>query len=263
MHRIRVRFVSAAAILVLPAIFTGAYVTAFGQAVQGKIEFEVASIKPAAPGRDGGRVRTLPGGQTFTASNVALKNLIMTAYSLRADQVSGGPGWVNSDGYDIEAKANRPSSPDELMLMLQTLLTDRFKLILRDDKKVQPVYALALEKAGPNMKQNKNRSEPLFFPVGLGHYTASNVSMSYLAWSLGRFSDVGRVVVDKTGLSGGYDFELQFTPEQNAPNPQDAVPPDSGPSLFTAVREQLGLRLESTKEPVDFFTIDHAERPEN
>src|ERR1700722_15091464 len=131
------------------------------------------------------------------------------------------------------------------MLMLQTLLTERFKLILRNDEKVQPVYTLVVEKASPNLKQNKNRGEPLFFPAGLRHYTGSNVSMSYLAWSLGRFPDVGRVVVDKTGLTGGYDFELQFTPEQNAPTPQEAVPPDSGPSLFTAVREQLGLRLES------------------
>jgi uncharacterized protein (TIGR03435 family) len=237
---------------------------AVGQSGHGRIEFDAASVKPAAPGREGGRVRTLPGGHTFTASNVALiRNLIMTAYSLRADQVSGGPGWVNSDDYDIEARANRPSGPDELMLMLQTLLADRFKLILRDDRKVQPVYALVLEKAMPNFKRNESRSEPLFFPVASGHYKAGNVSMSYLAGSLGRFPDVGRVVMDKTGLSGGYDFDPQFTQQLNGPRPQDADPADSGPSLFTAVREQLGLKLESTKEPVDFFTIDDAERPEN
>jgi uncharacterized protein (TIGR03435 family) len=247
MRRMKVPFLPVAAILALSAV-------GFGQPGHGKIEFDVASIKPAAPGRDGGRVRTLPGAQTFTASNVALKNLIMTAYSLRADQVTGGPGWVNSDGYDIEAKANRPSGPDELMLMLRTLLTDRFKLIFRDEKQVQPVYALVFEKAAPNIKRNENRSELLFFPVGLGHYTGRNVPMSYLAWSLGRFPDVGRVVVDKTGLSGGYDFDLQFTQELNGPKPQDGGPADSGPSLFTAIREQLGLRLESTKEPVDLLS---------
>jgi uncharacterized protein (TIGR03435 family) len=250
--------------LLVPILTILASVVVLGQPAPGKIEFDAASIKPAAPsGRDGGRVRTLPGGQTFTASNVALRNLIMTAYSLRADQVSGGPGWVNSDGYDIEAKANRPSSPDELMRMLQTLLTDRFKLILRNDKKVQPVYALVVEKTVPNFKPNNSRSELLFFPVALGHYTGSNVPMPYLAWFLGRFPDVGRVVVDKTGLSGGYDFDLQFTQQLNGPRPQDGDPADSGPSLFTAIREQLGLKLELTKEPVDFFTIDHAERPEN
>src|SRR5271168_4896260 len=84
---------------------------AFGQAGAKPDEFDAATTKPAAPGsRDGGRVRTLAGGQTFTASNVALKYLIVTAYSLRPDQVAGGPAWVNSDGYDIEAKANRPAS---------------------------------------------------------------------------------------------------------------------------------------------------------
>ncbi len=87
--------------------------------------------------------------------------------------------------------------------------------------------------------------------------------MSYLAWSLSRLPDVGRVVVDKTGLTGGYDFELQFTPELSAPKPPDGAPTDSGPSLFTAIRDQLGLKLESAKEPIDFFTIEHAERPEN
>jgi uncharacterized protein (TIGR03435 family) len=203
-------------------------VAAFGQAVTSRPSFEVATIKPPATGsRDGGRVRTLAGGQTFTASNVALKNLIMTAYSLRVDQISGGPAWVNSDGYDIEAKAGHPSSPDELMLMLQALLADRFQLILRDEKKVQPVYVLAVDKAMPNLKPNSNRSEPLFFPLGLGHDSGSNVSMSSLAWSLGRFPDVARVVSDKTGLKGGFQL--------NTPSP-DGAPIGAGASLFTTER---------------------------
>ncbi len=129
---LKTRFMLPAAILSLSAV---AIFSCMARAqARGKTEFDVASIKPAAPNREGARVRTLPGGQTFTASNVALKNLIMTAYSLRADQISGGPAWVNSDGYDIEAKANRPSRPEELMLMLQALLADRFKLILRDEE---------------------------------------------------------------------------------------------------------------------------------
>lgn len=180
-------------------------------AVAARPAFGAATIKLAATGRDGGRVRTLPGGRTFIASNVALKNLIVTAYSVRPDQVSGGPGWVNSDGYDVEAKADRSVSQTELMLMLQALLADRFQLTLRDEKKVQPVYTLTFEKAVPNLKPNKDGSESVLFPVGLGHYTGINVSMPYLAWTLGRFPDVGRVVVDKSGLTGGYDFDLQFT----------------------------------------------------
>jgi uncharacterized protein (TIGR03435 family) len=222
--------------------------------------FEVATIKPAAAGRDGGRVRTLPGGQTFIASNVALKNLIMTAYSVRADQISGGPGWTSADGYDIEAKAGQAVGPAELLLMLQSLLADRFKLILRDEKKVQPVYALILEKAVPNLKRNKDGSESLLFPTGVGQYRATDVSMPYLAWTLSRFPDVGRVVIDRTGLPGGYDFDLRFTMTPVGQNPADA-PPEAGPSVFTALKEQLGLKLEPAREAVDFFIIDRAERP--
>jgi uncharacterized protein (TIGR03435 family) len=225
-------------------------------------QFEVASIKPGAPGPESGRVRTPAGGQMFTASNIPLKYLIMTAYTLRQDQVSGGPAWASSmsDGYDIVAKAARPTSRDELMLMLQALLANRFKLILRDEKKVQTVYDLVYEKPGPNFKQNTNGNEMNLATPGPGHYTGINAPMSYFAWTLGR-GNLGRVVVDKTGLAGGYDFDLQFTPEPGTPNPPDAALPDSGPSLFTAIREQLGLRLEPGKEPVDSFTIVRAERP--
>lgn len=223
--------------------------------------FEVASIKRAQTGRDGGRVRTLPGGRTFTASNVALKNLIMTAYSLRTDQISGGPSWVSSDGYDIEAKAGGVVGPGELMLMLQNLLAERFKLVFRDEKKVQLVYTLALEKAVPSLRQNQDGSESLLFPTGVGKYRGTNVSMPYLAWTLSRFPVVGRVVVDKTGLTGGYDFDLHFSMTPIGQNPAPETPQEDGPSVFTALKEQLGLKLETAREPVHFFAIDHVERP--
>jgi uncharacterized protein (TIGR03435 family) len=233
-----------------------------GQSVTGPLAFDLASIKPSVPGsREGGVVRTLAGGQTFIATNVTLKNLIMAAYSLKVDQVSGGPAWVTSDHYDIEAKTIRPTGRDEQMRMLQTLLADRFRLILRNEKKVQPVYVLVYEKAGPNLKQNMDGSETLFYFAGVGHYTARNVPMSYLAWSLSRFLEVGRVVFDKTGLTAGYDFELLFTPAVNVPNPQDGGATDPGPSLFTALKQQLGVKLESSKEPVDFINVDHADQP--
>jgi uncharacterized protein (TIGR03435 family) len=224
----------------------------------GKLEFDVATIKPAAPGRDGGIVRILPGGRTFTASNVALKYLLVTAFGVTPGQVSGGPGWVNSDGYDIEAKTSQSVSGDELMLMLRALLTDRFQLTLRNDQKVQQVYELALDKAGAKLRANKDGGELTLRPDGKGQFIATNVTMAYLCWTLGRFPDAGRPVVDKTGLKGGYDFELQYTPVFRAP---DGGAADTGPSLFTALREQLGLKLESAKDPIDFYTIEHAERP--
>jgi uncharacterized protein (TIGR03435 family) len=226
-------------------------------------EFDVASIKPAVPGAgEGARVRTPGGGQLFTATSVPLKYLIMTAYTLREEQVSGGPAWAGSmsDGYDIVAKAARPTTRDELMLMLQALLADRFKLILRNDKKEQTVYNLVYQKPTPNLRQNTNGSAMSLAIPGPGHYTGIDVPMSYFAWTLG-LRDLGRVLLDKTGLAGGYDFDLRFTPEPKTPNLPDAVLTDSGPSLFTAIREQLGLKLESANEPVNFFIIDHAERP--
>jgi uncharacterized protein (TIGR03435 family) len=227
-----------------------------------KLNFEVASIKPSAPGsHEGGQVRILAGNQTVTASNVPLKYLLVIAYNLRVDQISGGPAWVTNDGYDLEAKASRPATRDELMQMLQTLLMERFSLTLRDDKKVQPVYTLVSEKAAPNLKHNNSTTELLFYPTGPGHYTGTNVPMSYLAWSLSRLADVGRVVIDRTGLTGGYDIDLKFTPSSPVPNAADAVTTDTGPSLFTALREQLGLKLESAREPVDYLTIERAERP--
>jgi bla regulator protein BlaR1 len=230
---------------------------ACGQGASGKLEFDAATIKPAV-GREGGIIRILPGGQTFTASNVPLRALIMTAYSARADQVSGGLAWANNDGWDIQAKAGRAVSGDELMQMLRALLTDRFKLKLRDEKKTQPVYLLVVEKPVANFRKNSDGSELALRPVALGHYIATNVTMSYLAWSLGRFPDTGRVVVDKTGLAGGYDFELAFA---QTVGPATAADAPLGPSLFTAVQEQLGLKLEPAKEPVDFYTIEQADRP--
>jgi bla regulator protein BlaR1 len=238
------------------ALFTS--LTMWGQEAGGKLQFDAATIKPAAPGRDGGMIRILPGGQTFTASNVALRALIMTAYGARADQVSGGAAWANNDGWDIQAKTSRRVSGDELMQMLRALLVDRFQLALRDEKKEQPVYSLVVEKTVLGLRVNTDGSELTFRPAALGHYTGTNVTMAYLAWSLGRFPDTGRVVVDKTGLKGGYDFELEFAQTFGPANAQDSTP---GPSLFTALREQMGLKLEPGREPVDFYTIEHAERP--
>jgi uncharacterized protein (TIGR03435 family) len=185
---LRIKIVAAILIGLAPATL------AWAQSPAGspRAQFEVASIKPAAPGAgEGARVRTPGGGQMFTASNVPLKYLIMTAYTLRVEQVSGGPGWASSmsDGYDIVAKAARPSSHGELMLMLQALLADRFKLILRNDKKVETVYDLVYEKPGPNFEQNTNGNAMDLATPGPGHYTGINVPMSYFAWTLGRGLD--------------------------------------------------------------------------
>jgi uncharacterized protein (TIGR03435 family) len=151
--------------------------------------------------------------------------------------------------------------------MLQKLLADRFQLKIHHESRERPVYALVVDKNGPRMKENndlKSAPAPMIRFTGRGKATAQIVSMSYMVQFL--TSQVGKLVVDQTGLKSSYDFTLEWTPDPGLVTgrvgPPDAPPPpEDGPSIFTALREQLGLRLESTKGPVDFIVIDHAERP--
>jgi uncharacterized protein (TIGR03435 family) len=223
-----------------------------------KLEFEVASVKPSEPGAGGGAIRILPGGQTYLLTNVTLKNLIFVAYDVTADRISGGPNWTDSDRFDVEGKTDHATTRPERMQLLQALLADRFKLILRRQAKDVPVYALTVDKSGSRLHENTDKGLSQMSPVARGQTNFHNISMQVLT---GQFltGASGRPVVDETGLKGSYDFDLKYTPAQQG----GATPPDPAtyPDLFTALREQLGLRLESQKGPVDFLTIDHAERP--
>jgi uncharacterized protein (TIGR03435 family) len=258
----------------------------------------VASIKPTD--RSGGlfRVGMEPSGR-FVANNVTLRFLLEQAYGLKDSQISGAPGWIDSDHYDVEAKPDeataerqqklsREERNKQFMLMLQSLLADRFKLTLRQETKELPVYALTVAKNGPKLHQtpvtpgDSALSDP--GPPGAplrrggiqmrrGELIANGVAPDRIADVLSRI--VGRVVVDKTSLKGLYDFTLNWTPEEGqgpmirgAGDPgagalsKDAAPPDaSGPTIFTASQEQLGLKLESQKGPVDTIVIEHVEKP--
>jgi uncharacterized protein (TIGR03435 family) len=255
--------------------------------------FEVASIKPNRSGELRISIGFEPG--RFMANGVTVKQLIALAYDVRDLQVSGGPGWVDSERYNIEAK--EPDSlaeelpklpPDQrgerLRLMVQSLLADRFKLTLRHESKEYPVYALVVAKNGPKLQQARpgdTYPKGMKGPDGVGHagmmsmgpgqLTGQGLPMESLARLLSQA--LGRTVMDQTGLKGNYDFTLQWTPEQAGtmmlkapeggnPGPESAPPPESsGPSIFTAIQEQLGLKLESTKGPVDILVIDHVEKP--
>jgi uncharacterized protein (TIGR03435 family) len=258
--------------------------------------FEVASIKPNRSADLDRRIMSLPGG--YTATNVTIKFLIASAYHVKDFQVSGGPSWINSERYDIEAKM--PDSLAEEMqklppsqrrakimgLLLQSLLADRFKLKVSHGTKELPVYALVVAKNGPKLQESKpNDTYPngIKGPDGLGHagmfrmsigggeITAQGIPMASLVMMLSE--QLGRTVLDQTGLKGNYDVALQWTPDPSEavmlkgpeggnPGPDSAPPSDSsGPSIFTAIQEQLGLRVESTKGPVDILVIDHVERP--
>jgi uncharacterized protein (TIGR03435 family) len=233
-------------------------------------EFDVASIRPSAPGNVGGSIR--PGGATFAASNIPLIGLIAFAYDdIGPDRIDGAPGWVFSEPYDVVAKSEHQSGDPRADLgrqrqMLLKLLADRFQLRIRHEDRVRSMYALVVDKGGPKMKENndlKSAPAPLIKFTARGRATAQIVSMAYLIRFL--TSQVGQVVVDQTGLKGSYDFTLEWAPDPvlgaRGGVPDASPPAQDSPSIFTALREQLGLGLESKKGPVDYIVVDHVERP--
>jgi uncharacterized protein (TIGR03435 family) len=244
--------------------------------------YEVASIKPNNSGSDRQRILLPPDG--FKATNVTLHMLIRVAYGVEDNQISDEPKWVKSENYDVEAKIDtsvadtlRKLGEDQRKLerqrMLQALLADRFKLTLRRETKELPVYALILGKGRPRLQKANYDSypngEPDYTVLRRGSITAQAVSMADLAKALTHL--LGRSVLDKTGLKGNYDFTLQWTPDESEPFKRiaaDSGVPGSAPqldslgaSVFTAIQEQLGLRLDSQKAPVDVLVIDHVEKP--
>jgi uncharacterized protein (TIGR03435 family) len=304
---------------------------AWTQTAENSPAFEVASVKPAAP-ITGNRIMVMmrggpgspdPGQITYT--NVTVKNVLMNAYGVKGFQISG-PGWLDSERYDIVAKVPRGATKEQFMVMLQNLLAERFKLTLHREKKNLPMYALVVGKNGPKLKESVEdpapkegdapkaggpADDPLAgaamrklavgrdgFPVlppgagragtmislmsGNAHMAANGQSIAGLAEMLSNQLDLP--VVDMTGLTGKYDFTLTYAPEGGAglrlpagiaPPPPAAPAPGEGgggmpaasapdtqssPNLFTALQEQLGLKLEQRKGPVDLLVIDHLEK---
>jgi len=259
---------------------------AFGQPATPRPEFEVASIKLNKSADFRGMTNNVHG--RFTATNMPLQVLITLAYRIKDFQVSGAPAWLTSERYDVEAKAEGDLAFEAMLPMLQTLLEDRLQLKFHRETKEVPVYALVVAKAGklreaegecgprpntppPPPEPGKLPTTPcggfFLFP---GRLSGQRVAITQLADSLSRLTS--RVVLDKTNLTGKYDINLDYTPEQGQLQglPGGAPPPGlpplppadpNGPSLFSALQEQLGLKLESQKGPVEMLVIDHVERP--
>jgi uncharacterized protein (TIGR03435 family) len=232
--------------------------------------FEVASIKPSAPDDRSGRFITMQGAHQFVAKNHTLKTLVMAAYNAPAPGVIGGPAWFDIDRFDIVAAAPGESRPplDVQMAMLRTLLGERFKLAFHREQRDAPVYELTVARGGPTLKETATPSEvqPVLvnrlFP-GRVQLPARNATMSQFASMLQR-SVLDRHVLDKTGLSGRYDFDLEWTPDETQFGGQ--LPPvpttdTSKPDLFAALQQQLGLRLQASKGLVDVIVVDRVERP--
>jgi uncharacterized protein (TIGR03435 family) len=266
---------------------------------QGPPRFEVASIRPNKTGDNRVMIGIQPGGR-YTATNVPLRQLITQAYALQPSQLIGGPDWIRNDRFDIVAKADRELTPGPptpgvtppQQLMLRALLAERFKLVVHNETRELPVYALVLARSdkalGPKMKVSTtdcaalmaargrggappalpDPSQPMQcgMRMGPGILSAGSMTIAQLINSL--TGPAQRIIVDRTGLTERYDAEMTYTPDQmpsppppgaNAP-PFPAVDPN-GPSLFTALQEQLGLKLESTKAPIEVLVIDGVEQP--
>ena len=223
--------------------------------------FDAASIKPAKPGVRGYSIRPLPG--RLSASNATLAMQMAEAYHVYDFQISGGPKWLNADRYDIEAKAAEDTKPTETQLrgMLQQLLADRFKLVVHRETRELPVYRLEVGKGGPKFQASKDSDAPPEFRVfQRRQITAARAPLAYLVEALSFL--VGRPVLDQTGLDGKYDYKLEWTPDETQVRSDEAAPQLEGnvPSLASAIQEQMGLRLQSQKGPVEMIVIERAEK---
>jgi uncharacterized protein (TIGR03435 family) len=246
-----------------------------GDAARNSLAFEVAAIKPNKSG--GGGSRSSFDGIRLTATNISVKSLIQyDAYGIPAPQILGGPNWLASDRFDIEAKVDDALVAEMAKLdreqrnqmerkMVQQLLADRFKLAVHHETKELPVYALVVAKGGPKLTASKDPDKGTSTSSNNGRLTTKGSTMEKLAETLtaNLARELGRVVIDKTGIEGRYDLALTWSPENNSAAmmnaSNEASPP--GPSIFTALQEQLGLKLESSKGPVQTLVIDHIEQP--
>jgi uncharacterized protein (TIGR03435 family) len=268
------------------------------QAQSPRLTFEVVSIKPNN-GNDGRTMIGLMPGGRFTARNIALRELIVNAYRIQPNQLSGAPGWISNERFDIEAKPAGEVTQEQIPLMLQALLEERFHFKAHRETKDGPVYELIVAKGGLKMPLSADQT-PLQRPgaapggpppggpnggppaggpppanfngamprggmrLGPGSYNATAIPVSQLINAMAR--SLSRPIIDKTGLTGLYDVDLKFTPEQipRGPLPPGVEPPPidpNGPTIYTALQEQLGLKLDSATGPVELLIVDAIERP--
>jgi uncharacterized protein (TIGR03435 family) len=266
----------AAVSISLAAIVSGSLAAQVVKSDGLKPQFEVATVKPNKSGESNASLGPRPGGRLI-GTNQTVQNLIRNAFNVQPYQIVGGPNWMDSDRFDIIAKA-ADSDLDEkgmmpypqFMLRLQALLEERFGMVARWESRELPVYALVLAtegRLGPKLTPHTGAcgsgqppppgAAPAFCgtrtnvtPAG-GKVSGAGITMQTFVRNLS--GATGRYVVDKTGLAGPYDLELEFTPDQSTTT--------TGPSLFTAMQEQLGLKLDAQRAPVEVLVIDRIERP--
>jgi bla regulator protein BlaR1 len=214
--------------------------------------FEVVSVKPSGPDYQGMFIKPQQGGG-IRILGATVKNLISIAYNVREFQIVGAPAWAGTEHFDIEAHSPSGANQREMLPRMQSLLADRFHLRVRREDKEQNIYALTVAKSGSKLREPAPDEQSLIRGRP-GVITGTNTGMAMLVLNLS--SQLGKSVVDLTGLTGKYDFKLEWTTD-NAP----ATDQDRGPTLFTALQEQLGLRLDAQRGVVHMLVIDKVERP--
>jgi uncharacterized protein (TIGR03435 family) len=232
--------------------------------------FEVAAIKPSDPlaRTNGCFMRGQPGGQTFIGRCITVRLLITYSYKIIDSQLVGGPSWLDNELYDFDAKADHSLTRAELAPMLQTMLADRFKLQFHRESRTMPALVLTVDKNGTKMKPNNGPNDWVIaiMPApgaSIPKFKGTRCPTSYLSWWIAQRQN--RPVLDNTGLEGFWDFTLEFVPDgldegRRKGAAGEPMPPLEGPALPSALREQLGLRLEPVKGPVDVYVIDHVEK---
>jgi uncharacterized protein (TIGR03435 family) len=223
--------------------------------------FDVASIKVSQIGKAGGEgsrrenVNSSPG--SLTMRNVSLSSCIRWAYNVKQFQVSG-PAWLESERYDVLAKAGDPASTDQLRLMLQALLANRFKLTLHREEKVMPTYVLVVAKNGPKFHQSEGEGKSSLKGSKAGVVNAEKTSMTQLADILAQ--PLRCPITDMTGLKGLYDFTVDLTSYIPTEFKPGDPPPDIVGIAMSVLQDQLGLKLEAKKVPVEILIVDHADK---
>jgi uncharacterized protein (TIGR03435 family) len=236
--------------------------------------FDVISVKPNKSSLGAyGLVTTEFTADGFRGTNVPIHSLLLQAYGLHEGEIIGEPAWANSEVFDIEAKVAGPDvaafsklDSDQLQAMLRQILTERFKLTVHRESRELPVYALSVAKGGPKLKESAidpsvsaSARRGGGVRMSMGMISANECTIPYFLSMLSR--QLGRTILDRTGLTGNYDFTLRWSPDNGATSASEGAQDDTLPSIFTAVQEQLGLKLESTKAPASVLVIDHLERP--
>jgi uncharacterized protein (TIGR03435 family) len=215
-------------------------------------EFEVASVKPHSPSEGPPNVSIARELGRLAYTNLTVRGLVREAYGLKVYPLSRGPDALSTDRYDVIAKVTPDTSKEQRMVMLQSLLAERFKLVVHRETKEMPIYALVAGKNGPRFRAVQDDGSVAEIGSGGGHQVkAHHISMKLLATTLQGF--IGDTVVDETGLAGLFDLNLDFNVDESVSS--------EGPTVFEAVQRQLGLKLDARKGPVEVIVIDHIEKP--